>query len=118
MPTKKAGLYILILGFLDWACVVVSLIAAIVLRGRAFHGDLAIVDLPYFDFPVHSEYVFLALYAGVVTIAFDYFGLYRIDVFTSVLDHIIRMVKGLLFAVLGLALLSFFIRSPVILDSG
>jgi lipopolysaccharide/colanic/teichoic acid biosynthesis glycosyltransferase len=40
MPTKKSGAHILILAFLDWASVVASLIAAIVLRGRGFHGDL------------------------------------------------------------------------------
>jgi len=57
------------------------------------------------------------VYGVVVTIAFNYFSLYRVDVFTSVLDHIIRIVKSLTFAVVGLALLSFFIRSAVILDS-
>ena len=117
MPMKKSGLQILILGVLDWACVVASLIAAIVLRGREFHGELAMISLPYFDIPIYVEYVFLALYGGVVTVAFNYFSLYRVDVFTSVLDHITRIVKGLIFAVVGLALLSFFTRSAMILDS-
>jgi undecaprenyl-phosphate galactose phosphotransferase len=117
MPMKTSGLRILILGLLDWACVVTSLIAAIVLRGREFHGELALISLPYFDIPIYVEYVFLAGYGGVVTIAFNYFSLYRVDVFTSVLNHIVRIVKGLIFAVVGLALLAFFIRSAVILDS-
>ena len=117
MPTKKAGLHILVLGILDWACVVASLIAAIVLRGREFHGGLAMVGLPFFRFPLHSEYVFLAVYGGVVTIAFNFFSLYRVDVFTSVLDHIIRILKSLIAAVVGLAFLSFFLRSALILDS-
>jgi len=117
MPMRKSGLQIFILGLLDWACVVASLIAAIVLRGRAFHGELAMISLPYFDIPIYVEYVFLALYGGVVAVVFNYFSLYRVDVFTSVLDQILRIVKGLVFAVVGLALLSFFTRSAMILDS-
>jgi undecaprenyl-phosphate galactose phosphotransferase len=107
----------MILVFLDWATVVGSIITAIVLRGRSFHGDVAMLELPFVNTPFYAEYLFIAAYGIVVTLIFNYFNLYRVDVFTSVLDHTLRIVRSLLIAVIGIGLLSFFIRSSIILDS-
>lgn len=117
MALHKRAPHVYLLAFLDWATIVGSFIAAIVLRGRSFYGDVAVLDVPLVDIPFYSEYIFLGMYAAIVTIIFQYFNLYRVDVFTTVIDHILRIVKSLLIAIIGIGILSFFIRSRIILDS-
>jgi undecaprenyl-phosphate galactose phosphotransferase len=117
MAFRKHSPQTFLLVFLDWATIVGSIVAAIVLRGRPFHGDVAMLDLPFINTPFYAEYLFIAAYGVVVTIVFHYFNLYRVDVFTGVLDHTLRIVKSLLLGVIGLGLLSFFLRSSIILDS-
>jgi len=117
MALRKHSPQAFLLMVLDWATIVGSIIAAIMLRGRQFHGDVAMLDLPIIGAPLYAEYFFIAAYGIVVTVIFHYFNLYRVDVFTNVLDHTLRIVRSLLIAVIGIGLLSFFIRSSIILDS-
>jgi exopolysaccharide biosynthesis polyprenyl glycosylphosphotransferase len=117
MALRKRAPQVYLLVFLDWATIVGSFIAAILLRGRSFYGDVTVLDAPPFGVPIYAEYLFLAAYGVIVTIIFQYFNLYRVDVFTTVIDHILRIVKSLLIAVIGIGILSFFIRSRIILDS-
>ncbi len=108
---------VLALAFLDWATIVLSLVAAIILRGRPFHGDFAILDIPFLEIPFYAEYLFLGAYGLVIVVIFHYSNLYRPDVFTSVLDHTIRIVRSLIFSIIGIGILAFFVRSKLILDS-
>jgi undecaprenyl-phosphate galactose phosphotransferase len=117
MALRKHNPQTYLLVFLDWATIAGSIIAAIVLRGRSFHGDVAMLDLPFIGTPFYAEYLFIAAYGVVVTVIFHYFNLYRVDIFTTVLDHTLRIVRSLLIAVVGIGLLAFFIRSSLILDS-
>jgi len=109
---RKRPPYIYLLVALDWLTIVSALAAAIHLRGRDFHG--------FFEFAgtsLYWEIVFIGAYAAAVVLVLHYFSLYRINVVVSVTDHIIRIVRALVIAVLGIGLLAFFVRAAFILDS-
>jgi exopolysaccharide biosynthesis polyprenyl glycosylphosphotransferase len=110
--SMKRPFYAYFLPFADWVTVGASIILAIILRGRTFAGDFTL-----FGFPLYGEIFFVALYSGVAVLIFEYLNLYKVNVFVTVVDHSMRILKGLFFTVLGIALLSFFIRSEIILDS-
>jgi FlaA1/EpsC-like NDP-sugar epimerase len=57
------------------------------------------------------------LFGAVATLVFQYMGLYRVNIFVTVADQTVRILKALFLTILGLALLSFFIRTEWILDS-
>jgi FlaA1/EpsC-like NDP-sugar epimerase len=85
---------------------------AIILRGRDFAGEFTIVG-ERFD----AEVLFLIAFAAATTFVFRYVNLYKINVIVSVVEQTIRIVKALFVTVLAIAILSFFFRSKIILDS-
>ncbi len=109
---KKRPAYTYILFVLDWLTLVAALGIAIVLRGREFAGEFKFVGAP-----LEWESIFLCLFAAAATLIFQYMGLYRVNVFITVADQTVRILKSLFFTILALALLSFFIRVNWILDS-
>jgi exopolysaccharide biosynthesis polyprenyl glycosylphosphotransferase len=109
---KKRPAYTYILLVLDWLTIVAALAIGITLRGREFAGEFKFVGAP-----LEWEPIFLCLFGGAATMVFQYMGLYRVNVFVTVADQIFRILKSLFFALLGLALLAFFIRTEWIVDS-
>lgn len=109
---KRRPLYSVLLPFLDGVTVTVSLILAIILRGRSFGGDFDFIGSSF-----HGEILFLVAYGGLSTLVFEYFSLYQINVFTSVIEQTIQLVKSLITIIIGIAILSFFTRASFILDS-
>ncbi len=108
----KRPFYAYFLPVADWLTIVSSMVLAIILRGRTFAGELTL-----FGFPLYGEVVFLAAYGGVAILIFEYLNLYKVNVFITVADHSVRILKGLFFTVLGIAILSFFTRAEIIVDS-
>lgn len=108
----KRPFYSYFLPVADWLTIVGSMVLAIVLRGRTFAGDFTLLGLPFY-----GEIFFLGAYGAVALLIFEYLNLYKVNVFITVVDHALRILKGLLFTVLGIAILSFFIRAEIILDS-
>lgn len=108
----KRPFYSYFLPVADWFTIVGSMVLAIVLRGRTFAGDFTLLGLP-----LYGEIFFLLAYGGVALLIFEYLNLYKVNVFITVVDHALRILKGLLFTVLGIAILSFFLRAEIILDS-
>jgi exopolysaccharide biosynthesis polyprenyl glycosylphosphotransferase len=111
MPLKRP-FYSYFLPVADWLTVAGSMVLAIILRGRTFAGDLTL-----FGFPLYGEIMFLGAYAAVTVLIFQYLNLYKVNVFITVADQAIRILKGLFFTVLGIAILSFFTRAEIIVDS-
>jgi len=109
---KKRPAYSYILFVLDWLTLIAALGIAILLRGREFAGEFKLVGAP-----LEWETIFLCLFAAAATLIFQYMGLYRVNVFITVADQTVRILKSLFFTILALALLSFFIRATWILDS-
>ncbi len=104
--------YIYLLIVLDWLTIVGSLVAATILRGRTFHGSFSLVGAP-----LYLEALFIVVYSGTLILVFHYYSLYRVNVLISVADQMVRIVKALVVAVLGIAFLAFFVRADFILDS-
>jgi len=109
---KKHPPYASILPVLDGLTILACLIIAIILRGREFAGEFTIVGEP-----LDAEVIFLIFFAAGCTFIFRYLNLYKINVIVSVADQTIRIVKALAFTVLAIAILSFFTRAKIILDS-
>ncbi len=109
---KKRPAYTYILMALDWLTILAALSIAITLRGREFAGEFKFVGAP-----LEWEAIFLCLFSAAATMGFSYIGLYSVNVFITVADQTVRILKALFFTILGLALLAFFIRTSWILDS-
>ena len=109
---KKRPAYAFVLPVLDWLTIVGSLVLAVILRGREFAGEFTFVGAP-----LEGEVIFLLIFGGAATLVFQYFGLYTVNVFVTVADQTVRILKALFYTNLGLALLAFFVRANWILDS-
>jgi exopolysaccharide biosynthesis polyprenyl glycosylphosphotransferase len=109
---KKRAAYAYILPLLDWLTIVGSLVLAIMLRGREFSGDFTFIGAP-----LEGEIVFLLSFGAAATGVFQYFSLYKVNTFITVADQTVRILKSLMYTIIGLALLAFFIRTDWILDS-
>jgi len=109
---RKRAAYAYILPILDWLTIVAALFLAIVLRGRGFTGEFTFIGAP-----LEGEIIFLVFFGAAATLVFRYQSLYKVNVFITVADQTIRIVKSLLYTIIGLALLAFFIRATWILDS-
>jgi undecaprenyl-phosphate galactose phosphotransferase len=105
-------MYAYILPILDGLTIFISLILAIVLRGVIFaDGFEPSSELRF------SELLFLAAYSGASILIFEYFKLYQTNIFATVIDHILQIVKSLVVVVLGIAVLAYFIRASFIVGS-
>ena len=109
---KKRPAYTYILLVLDWLTIVAALAIGITLRGRGFGGEFSFVGAP-----LEWEPIFLCLFGAAATFLFQYLGLYRVNVFITVADQTVRILKALFFTILSLALLAFFVRADWIVDS-
>jgi undecaprenyl-phosphate galactose phosphotransferase len=108
----KFPAYKYVLGFLDWVTINVAFIVAV--KVHADSSSPAFYSTPPFVAP---EFLVFMLIAGAALAMFQYNNLYKINVILSVADHLVRLTKSILYLVFVLAILSFFIRSPLIIDS-
>lgn len=111
-PLKKYPPHVYVLPLLDWLTLTGSLAAAITLRGGLFSGSYRMTGAP-----IAGEIVFLFLYGAVATLIFAYLNLYKINVFITVADQTYRILKALLFTIVGIAILSFFTKAEFIVES-
>jgi len=63
------------------------------------------------------EILFFMMYSVAALFIFQHNNLYKINVFLTIADQTARIVKAIFYVVLGLALLSFFTKSHIIIDS-
>jgi exopolysaccharide biosynthesis polyprenyl glycosylphosphotransferase len=112
LAMKKRPAYAYILPLLDWLTIVGTLVLAIMLRGREFSGEFTFIGAP-----LEGEIVFLLSFGAAATFVFQYFSLYKVNTFITVADQTVRILKSLMYTIIGLALLAFFIRTDWILDS-
>jgi exopolysaccharide biosynthesis polyprenyl glycosylphosphotransferase len=110
--TPKHPGYKYILALLDWQLVAASFVVAYRLGGHWMIGDLISLSSP-----VLAEMAFAVIYSTVAVLVFQHLNLYKINVFTTLVDHTVQLAKGVVVLVLGLALLAFFTRAPWIVDS-
>lgn len=108
----KFPAYKYVLGFLDWVTINVAFIVAVKVHADSLSP--AFYSTPPFVAP---EVLVFMLFAGAALAVFQYNNLYKINVILSVADHLVRLTKSILYVIFVLAIVSFFIRSPLIIDS-
>jgi exopolysaccharide biosynthesis polyprenyl glycosylphosphotransferase len=104
--------YKIVLAFFDFVLVRLSLSAALQVRGVSFvHGDR------WSAYVWSPEFYFFFLYSLFVLLIFKYHNLYKINIALSRASQLTALVFSSIYSVLGIAVLSYFIRSAWIIDS-
>ena len=109
MKTPK---YKYLLALIDWLTLNLSFIFALKLR-TASRIDVFFEHAPW----VAPEVLFFMLYGVVAVLIFRQQKLYKINVFLSAGEHAWRLSKAYFLMLAGIAILSFFTKSSVIVDS-
>ena len=107
---RRKHKYILL--FLDW----IKIVGAYVLALKAHASvqfEIVSATFPYFE----PEILFFIAYSGVIMLIFVMNQMYRINVYLSVTRQLQHLAQSLLYSVVGIALLSFFTKSKIIVDS-
>ena len=104
--------YKFVFAFIDWLTINIAFIAAVKLQTHS--GIDIFVDASPFVIP---EMLVFMVYAVMLLAVFQHQNLYKINVVLSVADQLVRLIKSIFIAVIGLAVLSFFSRSNLIVDS-
>ena len=102
--------YVLVV--LDWLALTGAYVASLNVR-KPPGMDLVSPTFPY----VATEILFFAAYACGIVLVFHTQHLYKINVYTSILNQAQRILKSLIIAVVGLALISFFTKAHVFVGS-
>ena len=109
---SKYPLYKYLLAVLDWMTVSTALLIAFNLREHWLATNPLFVDPSFY-----AEFAFFIGYGAFSVFIFQYFNLYKINVFIMLVDHTIQVLKALFFTVVGIALVSFFTKAPWVVDS-
>ncbi len=101
-----------LLALLDWTSINLALILVLAYGNDAGRASLAAVLQKY-----QSEISFCMLYSAIAVLIFRHYDMYKINVFLSLADHLVRIGNGIFAAVLGLTLFSFIKNAQVIIVS-
>jgi exopolysaccharide biosynthesis polyprenyl glycosylphosphotransferase len=102
---KKYPTYKYILALADFALLLISFALAVRLR---FY-ELSLSEL--FDKPfLFTQIAFILIYSLVWIVIFQHFNLYKINIFLSVSDQILAIIKSLVYGLVGMIVISFFIK--------
>lgn len=109
---QKYPKYKFILAGCDLLILISAWVAAILIR----FSDRPVSELlshPY----AGLQGVFILVYSLVWIVVFQHFHLYKLNLFLSVADQITALVKSLIYGIVGLVVLSFFIKGMDWIDS-
>ena len=110
--TVKNSRYKFVLAIVDFILLRVAFSAALQFRGislvRAGHWDTYITS---------PEFFFFFLYSFFVVLIFQYNNLYKINIVLTRSRQIVLIVISFFYAIIGLAVLAFFVHSHWIIDS-
>jgi len=110
--TTKYPLYKYLLATIDWLIVSASLLMALNLREHGLSGNLLSIHPSFY-----AEVAFFIGYGALSVFIFQYFNLYKVNVFLTLVDHSLQVFKALLCTVIGIAVVSFFTKAPWVVDS-
>ncbi len=102
---KKYPPYKFILAFADLALLLISF--ALAVRLRFFELTLSeLLDKPF----LLTQTIFILIYSMIWIVIFQHFHLYKINIFLSVADQILAIIKSLGYGLIGMIVISFFIK--------
>ncbi len=108
---KKYPPYKFVLAGLDWLTCNVAFVIALQARNLRISGEL------FGAAPLFEELTYLLVCGGMTVFVFQYFHLYKTNVFITLVYHAVQVAKAQVFIVISLALLSFFTKSLWALES-
>jgi undecaprenyl-phosphate galactose phosphotransferase len=102
---KKYPAYKYILALADFVLLLISF--ALAVRLRFYELTLTeLLDKPF----LLIQTVFILIYSLIWIVIFQHFHLYKINIFLSVSDQILAIVKSLAYGLVGMIVISFFIK--------
>lgn len=102
---KKYPLYKYILALADFLLLLLSF--AIAVRLRFYEISLSeLLERPF----LFTQCVFILAYSLIWIIIFQHFNLYKINIFLSVSDQVLAIIKSLAYGLVGMIVVSFFIK--------
>jgi exopolysaccharide biosynthesis polyprenyl glycosylphosphotransferase len=108
----KYPLHKLVLVAVDWLGINTAFILALLFRSHL----TPLLSSRGFGFSEPSVLFFMVISLGILVV-FQHEHLYEANIFLSVANQTAGIIKSVLFAILGFALLSFLTRSPLIINS-
>lgn len=109
---SKYPLYKYLLAALDWLIISIALLVASNLREHWLTTSLF-----YLDPSFYAEVLFFIGYGALSVFIFQYFNLYKVNVFVTLVAHSLQVFKALFVTMIGIALVSFFTKAPWVVDS-
>ena len=104
--------YKIILVILDYLLVRVAFSAALQLRGISYVSGQA-----WWDYMQSPEFIFFFFYSFFIILVFQSKSLYKIDIALSRSQQVVALFNSFFYAIIGLAVIAYFIHSPWIIDS-
>jgi len=108
----KYSPYKIVLVIIDYILIRVSFSAALQLRGISYVSGAA-----WWDYMQSPEFIFFFFYSFFIILIFQSKSLYKIDVVLSRSQQIVALFNTFFYAIIGLAVIAYFIHSTWIIDS-
>jgi len=109
---SKRPAYKYFLAGLDWVTVSAALFLAFNTREHWLSQEHNLLDVSFV-----ADMSFIVCFGAASILIFQYYHLYKVNIFTTVVDHAVRIVRAVFTTVAGIALLSFFTKAPWVIDS-
>ncbi len=100
------------LAAIDWLIISTSLLTALNLREHGLSADLFSIGSTFY-----AEAIFFIAYGAFSVFIFQYFNLYKINVFITLVDHTLQLLKALFCVIIGIAVISFFTKAQWVVES-
>ncbi len=102
---KKHPVYKYLLALADFLLLLVAF--ALAVRVRFYEFPLSeLLDKPF----LLTQTVFIIIYSLLWIVIFQHFHLYKINIFLTVSDQILAIIKSLIYGLVGMIVISFFIK--------
>ncbi len=109
---KQYPKYKYILALADYSLLIVSF--ALAVWARFYDRPLPeLLSKPF----LLTQAIFILAYALVWIIIFQHFNLYKINVFLTFIEQVIAIIKGLIYGLIGMIVVSFFVKGLDWVDS-
>jgi exopolysaccharide biosynthesis polyprenyl glycosylphosphotransferase len=109
---KQYPKYKYILAFADYSLLIVSFVLAVWTRFYEKPLDQLLAQ-PF----LLTQIIFILIYAFIWIVIFQHFNLYKINIFLTVVEQILALVKALIYGLIGMIVTSFFIKGMDWIDS-
>ena len=109
---KQYPKYKYILALADYSLLIVSFVAAVWVRFYEKPVDQLLAQ-PF----LLTQALFILVYAFIWIVIFQHFNLYKINVFMTVVEQTIAVIKALVYGLIGMIVASFFIKGMDWVDS-